>query len=61
MGKNDARTLLGMSRRHKFYCVYFFASFFPLCMGDNSPLWAITLVVLNLANAVRLINKVSLK
>lgn len=39
---------------------YFALSFCSLCIGDDSPLWAIALVVLNFANAVRLIKKVPL-
>jgi hypothetical protein len=61
MGKDDARVLLALSMRHKLYCAYFCISFCLLCIGDESPLWAIALVVLNLWNAVRLINKVPLK
>jgi len=39
---------------------YFTLSFCSLCIGDESPLWAIILVVLNFANSARLIRKVPL-
>jgi len=37
---------------------YFVLSFCSLCVGDETPLWIIGLVVLNFANAARLIRKV---
>jgi hypothetical protein len=61
MGKNDARLLLGMSRKHGLYCAYFCLSLCVLPILADGPLWAIALAVLNLLNAVRLINKVPLK
>jgi hypothetical protein len=60
LGKNDARALLGLSLKHKLYCAYFCISFCTLCIGDDSSLWAIVLVVINFINACRLLKKVPL-
>ena len=38
--------------------LYFCVSFFALCIGDESPVWVIALVVANFANAVRLVRKI---
>ena len=38
--------------------LYFCVSFFALCIGDESPLWVIALVVVNFANAARLVGKI---
>lgn len=46
--------------KHRLIVWYFTLSFCSLCIGDESPLWAIALVVLNFANAARLIRKVPL-
>jgi 1,4-dihydroxy-2-naphthoate octaprenyltransferase len=61
LGKNEARAFMRLSLKHKFYCAYFCLSLCALCIGDESPLWAILLVVLNFVNSVRLIKKVPLK
>jgi hypothetical protein len=39
---------------------YFVISLCSLCITDDSPLWAIALVVLNFANAARLVRKIPL-
>jgi hypothetical protein len=60
-GKNDARWLLSLSAKHKLYCAYFCISLCTPCIGDESPLWAVALMVLNFGNVVRLLRKVPLK
>jgi hypothetical protein len=61
LGKKDACAILRLSLKHKLYCVYFCISFCTLCIGDETPLWAIALVVANFANAARLIKQVPLE
>lgn len=46
--------------KHKLIVWYFTISFCSLCITDDSPIWAIALVVLNFGNAARLIKKVPL-
>jgi len=60
LGKDDACFILNLSPKHKVYCLYFCISLCSLCITDDSPLWAIALVVLNFGNAVQLIKKVPL-
>jgi hypothetical protein len=60
LGK-DARALLGLSRKHKLYVLYFGLSFCTLCIGGETPIWIVALIVLNFGNAVRLISRVPLK
>lgn len=48
------------SLKNIIYIAYFTASWLPLCINEDAPLWAIALVILNFGNAVRLINKVPL-
>jgi hypothetical protein len=60
LGKNDARALMRLSVRHRIYVLYLGLSFCTLCIGDDSPLWIVALVVANFGNAVRLIRKVPL-
>lgn len=47
-----------MPLRYKLYAWYLALSFGLLPVSDDTPLWAIFLVVLNLGNAVRLVNKI---
>ena len=37
--------------------LYFALSFCALSIGDDSPIWAVALVVLNFANAARIVRK----
>jgi hypothetical protein len=46
--------------KQRLIVLYFCLSFCTLCIGDDSPIWAIILVVANFANAARLIRKVPL-
>ena len=48
----------GLTWKQKAIVLYFVISFCSLCITDDSPLWAIAFVVLNFANAARLIRKV---
>jgi len=48
----------GLTRKQKAVIWYFIISLCSLCITDDSPLWAIAVVVLNFANAARLIRKV---
>ena len=50
--------LQGLTWKQKAICLYFLISFCSLCITDDSPLWAIAFVILNFANAVRLLRKV---
>lgn len=50
----------GLTWKQKLIVWYFIISFCSLCITDDSPLWAIAFVVLNFANAARLIRKVPL-
>lgn len=49
-----------LSRKHRLVVWYFVMSLCMLCISDESPIWAIILVVLNFANSVRLVKKVPL-
>lgn len=51
-------TMPGLTWKHKLIVWYFVLSLCMLCITDDSPIWAILLVVLNFANAARLIKKV---
>jgi len=61
IGKTGYRALLSLSLRSLVYCVYFGFSFSMLFIGDETPLWAVALVVINFANAARLVRKVDLQ
>lgn len=50
----------GLTLKQKAIVWYFTISFCTLCVTAESSLWAITLIVLNFANAARLIKKVPL-
>ncbi|MDR1584976.1 MAG: hypothetical protein LBS07_02215 [Prevotellaceae bacterium] len=50
----------GLNLKQKAIVVYFIFSFCLLCVGDETPVWIVALVVLNFANAARLIRKVPL-
>ena len=39
---------------------YFALSFCSLCVSDETPIWILLLIVLNFANAARLVRKVPL-
>ena len=47
-----------LTAKQKFYVWYFCLSLCFLCITDDSPIWAVIVVVLNFANAARLIKKV---
>lgn len=57
---DEFKEYLSLSTKHKFYVWYFCLSMSFLCITDDSPIWAIAVVVLNFANAARLIKKVPL-
>lgn len=52
--------MLGLTLKQKMIVWYFTVSFCSLCITDDSPIWIIALVVLNFANAARLIKKIPL-
>ena len=52
--------MLGLTLKQKMIVWYFTVSFCSICITDDSPIWIIALVVLNFANAARLIKKVPL-
>ena len=47
--------------KHKVYIAYFALAWPLLAINDDTPLWAIALVVLNFINAGRLIMQVPIK
>ncbi|RGO07461.1 hypothetical protein [Phocaeicola dorei] len=55
---NDLKEYFSLTTKQKFYVWYFCLSFCFLCITDDNPIWAIIAVVLNFANAARLIKKV---
>ena len=50
----------GLTWKQKAIVWYFVVSLCTLCVTDDSPIWAIVLIVLNFANAARLIKKIPL-
>jgi len=55
---DEFKEYFSLTAKQKFYVWYFFLSLCFLCVTDDSPIWAIIVVVLNFANAARLIKKV---
>ncbi len=51
----------GLTGKQRLIVWYFALSFCSLCVSDETPLWMIVLIVLNFANAARLIKKVPLQ
>ena len=58
--RDEFKEFLSLTTMQKLYVWYFCLSLCSLCKTDDSPVWAIVLVVLNFANAARLIKKVPL-
>lgn len=58
--RDEFKEFLSLTTMQKFYVWYFCLSLYSLCITDDSPVWAIVLVVLNFANSARLIKKVPL-
>lgn len=58
--RDEFKEFLSLTARQKVYVWYFCLSFCFLCITDDSPVWAIAVVILNFANAARLIKKVPL-
>jgi hypothetical protein len=52
--------LPSLTWKQRFIVFYFVLSLCLLCIGDETPLWIIILVVVNFANAARLVKKVPL-
>ena len=52
--------LQGLTLKQKAIVFYFCISLCMLCVGDETPLWMIALIVLNFANAARLLRNVPL-
>jgi hypothetical protein len=48
----------GLNLKQKMIVAYFIFSFCFLCVGYETPEWVVALIVLNLANAVRLVKKI---
>ncbi len=55
--RDEFKEYFSLTARQKFYVWYFCLSLCFLCITDDSPVWAIIVVVLNFANATRLIKK----
>lgn len=53
-------SLSDLTLKQKLVVAYFCLSMCMLCIADDSPLWAIILVVLNFCNAARLVKKIPL-
>ena len=58
--RDEFKEFLSLTTMQKLYVWYFCLSFCFLCITDDSPVWAIAVVILNFANAARLIKKVPL-
>lgn len=58
--RDEFKEFLSLTTMQKLYVWYSCLSLCSLCITDDSPVWAIVLVVLNFANAARLIKKVPL-
>lgn len=54
-------TMPGLTRKQRLIVLYFALSFCSLCITDETPLWIVILIVLNFANAARLIKNVPLQ
>jgi hypothetical protein len=50
----------GLTVKQKAIVIYFLFSFFSLCVSDEASILIVALVVLNFANAARLVKKVPL-
>ena len=50
--------LSGLTFKQKAIVWYFSISLCSLCITDESPIWAVIIVVLNFANSARLVKKV---
>ncbi len=46
--------------KQKLIVFYFVISMFFLCVGDDTPLWIIGIIVLNFGNAARLVKNLPL-
>ena len=57
---DDFKEYFSLSAMQKFYVWYFCLSLCFLCITDDSPVWAVVVVVLNFANAARLLRRVPL-
>ncbi len=53
-------TLPSLTWKQRLIVWYFAISFCTLCVGDDTPIWIIILIVLNFGNAARLVRKVPL-
>lgn len=53
-------TMPDLTRKQRIIVWYFSVSFSLLCITDDSPIWMIVFVVLNFANAARLLRKIPL-
>ena len=47
-----------LTAKQKVYVWYFVLSLMSLCVSDDTPLWLLAVIVLNFANAARLVRKV---
>lgn len=56
--KEEAARWRSLTGRERLWSLYFCLSFCLLCVADDSPVWAVAAVVLNFANAVRLVRRV---
>jgi hypothetical protein len=50
----------GLTKKQKAIVAYFILSLCSLCVSDNTPILIVFLIVLNFANAARLVRKVPL-
>lgn len=57
---DDFKEYFSLSAMQKFYVWYFCLSLCLLCITDDSLVWAVVVVVLNFANAARLLRRVPL-
>jgi hypothetical protein len=58
--KELASPFAGLTLKQKAIIVYFAISLCTLCVGDDTPVWALILLIANFDNAARLVRKVPL-
>jgi hypothetical protein len=56
--KETMLSFKGLTKKQKVIVVYFSFSICTLCVSDDTPILIVILIVLNFANAVRLVRKV---
>lgn len=58
--KEILKEMHGLTWKQRLSVIYFSLSFCLLFISDETPLWIVLLIILNFANAARIIKKVPL-